>query len=103
MGRQITKKKAEYRDPNSTKALSRLNDSLNDVSSVMRENINNILQRGEALESVGNKADKLKNSSKDFKNMTRNLNLQTLIQKWAIPIVIVLFVLLILWWKLFKR
>merc|ERR1711920_688450 len=55
--RQITKKKAEYRDPKSSKALGRLNDSLNDVSSIMRQNINEILQRGENLDSVGRKAN----------------------------------------------
>merc|ERR1719394_1705719 len=53
--RQITKKKTEYRDPKSSKALGRLNDSLNDVSSIMRQNIDEILQRGENLEEVGSK------------------------------------------------
>jgi len=50
--RQITKTKKEYRDPNSSKALQRLNDSLNDVQSIMRQNMNEILERGENLGSV---------------------------------------------------
>merc|ERR1719460_2695044 len=61
--RQITKKKAEYRDPKSSKALGRLNDSLNDVSSIMRQNINEILSRGENLDSVSGKASRLKEDS----------------------------------------
>merc|ERR1719337_807895 len=58
--RQITKKKAEYKDPKSSKALSRLNENLTEVSSIMRQNISEILERGENLEEVGQKASKLK-------------------------------------------
>jgi len=101
--RQITKKKAEYRDPNSSKALSRLNESLNDVQGIMRQNINEILQRGENLEEVGAKASMLKDSSKDFKNMSRNLSFQTLVQKYAVPVVLALVVLFIICFKLFKK
>merc|ERR1719230_2119885 len=65
--RQITKKKAEYRDPNSSKALSRLNENLTEVSSIMRQNIDEILHRGENLEEVGKKAQNLKYESNKFK------------------------------------
>eukprot|EP00928_Gymnodinium_smaydae_P091432 TRINITY_DN75141_c0_g1_i1.p2 TRINITY_DN75141_c0_g1~~TRINITY_DN75141_c0_g1_i1.p2 ORF type:complete len:225 (-),score=65.02 TRINITY_DN75141_c0_g1_i1:68-742(-) len=100
--RQITKKKAEYRDPSSSKALSRLSENLTEVSSIMRQNIDEILQRGEALEDVGDKAAKLKVASKDFKGMTRMLSFQTMVQKFAVPIVIGLVVLLIIIFKFFR-
>merc|ERR1712151_922138 len=58
--RQITKKKAEYRDPKSSKALGRLNEGLTEVSTIMRQNIDEILKRGENLDSVGRKANDLK-------------------------------------------
>merc|ERR1719191_824677 len=45
--RQITKKKNEYKDPSSTKSLNRLNENLTEVSSIMRQNIDDILSRGE--------------------------------------------------------
>uniref|UniRef100_A0A7S1MLU2 Vesicle-trafficking protein SEC22b n=1 Tax=Alexandrium catenella TaxID=2925 RepID=A0A7S1MLU2_ALECA len=101
--RQITKKKAEYRDPNSSKSLSRLNESLSDVQGIMRQNINEILQRGENLEEVGSKASKLKEGSKDFRNTTRSLSFQTLVQKYAVPLVLGLVVLLIICFKLFIK
>merc|ERR1711920_468539 len=71
--RQITKKKAEYRDPKSSKALGRLNENLTEVSSIMRQNINEILQRGENLEKVGQQARDLRDVSKDFRNMSAKL------------------------------
>merc|ERR1719345_685287 len=58
--RQITKKKAEYRDPNSSKALGRLNEHLTEVSGIMRQSFDEVILRGENLEEVGKKANALK-------------------------------------------
>merc|ERR1719436_2207620 len=99
--RQITKKKAEYRDPKSSKALSRLNENLTEVSSIMRQNISEILERGENLEEVGAKASKLKETSKEFKNITRSLSFQTLVQKYGVPAVICLVILLIVGFRFY--
>merc|ERR1712232_557523 len=86
--RQITKKRAEYRDPGSSKTLGKLNENLTEVSSIMKQNIDEILMRGENLEAVGNKASKLKFASKELKGMTRMLSLQTLMQKYGVPAVL---------------
>jgi len=101
--RQITKKKMEYRDPNSSKALQKLNDSLNDVQSIMRQNMNEILERGENLDSVSGKASKLREGSSDFSKMTRRLSFQTLVQKYGVPVVLGFVVFLIVCFKLWKR
>lgn len=101
--RQITKKKAEYRDPQSSKALGKLNENLTEVSSIMRQNIDEILKRGENLESVGRKANDLKDSSQKFKNMTGRLSFHTMIQKYGVPVVIGLVVVSIVGIKVFYR
>lgn len=101
--RQITKKKAEYRDPNSSKALSRLSENLTEVSGIMRQNIDEILKRGENLESVGRKAGELKEESKKFKNMTGRLSFQTMVQKYGVPVVIGLGVVLVVCYKAFAK
>lgn len=101
--RQITKKKAEYRDPNSSKALGRLSDNLTEVSGIMRQNIDEILKRGENLESVGRKAGELKEESKKFKNMTGRLSFQTMVQKYGVPVVIGLGVVLVVCYKAFSK
>jgi len=101
--RQITKKKAEYKDPQSSKALSKLNENLTEVSSIMRQNIDEILTRGENLESVGRKANDLKDSSQKFKSMTSRLSFHTMIQKYGVPVVIGLVVVSIVGFKVIYR
>lgn len=101
--RQITKKKSEYRDPNSSKALSKLNENLTEVSNIMRQNLDEILHRGENLQEVGRKANTLKDESKKFANQTRMLSFQTMVQKYGVPVVLGLVILIIICFKVFKR
>lgn len=101
--RQITKKKSEYRDPNSSKALSKLNENLTEVSNIMRQNLDEILHRGENLQEVGRKANTLKDESKKFANQTRMLSFQTMMQKYGVPVVLGLVILIIICFKVFKR
>merc|ERR1712113_145403 len=61
-------------DPKSNKALSKLNNSLTEVSSIMQKNMDEIIQRWEDLEEVGNKAKTLMYASKEFSGMTRMLS-----------------------------
>ncbi|SBT34298.1 CPW-WPC family protein, putative [Plasmodium ovale wallikeri] len=74
--RKITKIKQEYKDPRSNIAIKKLNDSLNEVSSIMKKNIDDILLRGENLEDVGRKAFNLKFESEKFKKASRVLSLR---------------------------
>jgi len=100
--RPIAKKNAEYRDPKSSKALSKLNNNLQEVSSIMRQNIDEILKRGENLESVGKKANDLKSESAKFRSTTGQLSFQTMLQKYGVPAVIALMVLLVICFKVFR-
>jgi vesicle transport protein SEC22 len=55
--RPIQTKQAEYRNPQSAgsrQKLEQLNDSLSEVQNIMRQNIDELLVKGEALDSVGN-------------------------------------------------
>jgi len=100
--RQITKKKGEYKDPSSSKALNRLNENLTEVSSIMRQNIDEILHRGDNLDTISDKARDLRDTSKQFKDTTRMLSFMTALQKYGVPAVIGLFVLLVIWFKFFS-
>merc|ERR1719230_1354467 len=99
--RQITKKKAEYKDPSSSKALTRLNENLTEVSSIMRQNIDDILHRGDSLDSMSDKARDLRDTSKQFKDTTRMLSFNVLLQKYGVWAVIGLVIILVLWFKVF--
>jgi len=100
--RQITKKKAEYRDPKSSKALGRLNENLSEVSNIMRQNIDDILTRGENLDAVGRKGQHLRDESKKFKGMTGKLSFNTMLQKYGVPAVLGLVVVAIIAIKVWK-
>ena len=52
LDRVMQRKRLEFADANSSKALARLNDSLAEVSGIMRQNIEEILQRGENLSGI---------------------------------------------------
>ena len=47
----IQKKRKEYADPNSSQNMHRLNDDLADIHNIMRKNIQEVLNRGERVES----------------------------------------------------
>lgn len=47
----IQKKRKEYTDPNSSQNMHRLNDDLADIHNIMRKNIQEVLNRGERVES----------------------------------------------------
>lgn len=100
--RVMQKKKKEFQDPNSTKALDRLKDNLNEVSSVMRTNIDELLNRGENLESVSEKASSLRSASRDFKSQARMLSVMATFQKYMVPVVLGLVVISIIWFKFFS-
>merc|ERR1719469_549588 len=100
--RPIAKKKLEYRDPNSSKALSKLSDNLTEVSSIMKQNIDEILKRGESLDSVSMKAHHLRDESNKYKNQAAKLSFHTLIQKYGVPAVLALVVLVIIFFKFFR-
>jgi vesicle transport protein SEC22 len=99
--RVIQRKRQEYRDPSSTRSMQRLNDSLTEVSSIMRKNIDDILQRGDNLEEVGRKATQLKGASKDFSGMAKQLNLQAMLQKYGIVGIVVTVPTLIFIYRFF--
>merc|ERR1712151_278267 len=101
--RQITKKRTEYQDASSSKTLRKVNENLKEVSSIMHQNIHEVLSRGENLEAVGRKAANLKFESHNFKDMARVLSLHTLFQKHAIALMIGLVFLIIVCFKVFRK
>ncbi|CAD7973885.1 unnamed protein product [Amoebophrya sp. A25] len=99
--RTIQRKQKEYRDPKSNSSLQKLSDSLVEVQSVMRQNLDDLIEKGEKLERVGAKASSLRDHSKSFRDNAKMLSLQALFRQYAVLGGIGIFILFILWWKLF--
>ncbi|KAK6587849.1 synaptobrevin family [Cryptosporidium xiaoi] len=99
--RIIQRCKSEYRDPRSTKSLQKLNDSLIEVTNIMRRNVDDILLRGENLVDVEKKANDLKFASLEFSKAAKKLSFQALVQKYAPLFALVAILLIIIFWKIF--
>eukprot|EP01069_Polyplicarium_translucidae_P002088 Polyplicarium_translucidae@DN1913_c0_g1_i1.p1 len=91
--RVIQKKRGDFRDPQSTRTLSRLNDSLVDVQNIMRSNVESLLKRGDDLGEVAARADDLKHHSRTFAVQARKLSVSAMLQKW-LPLVVAVLVIL---------
>jgi vesicle transport protein SEC22 len=97
--RTIQKKRQEFKEPQ--KVVQRLQESLAEVNHIVKHSLDDLLARGESLEDVGRRAEDLKHASKRFANQAKEINLQLLIRQYGVIGAIVLFFILILWWRFF--
>ncbi|KII69668.1 Vesicle-trafficking protein SEC22b-B [Thelohanellus kitauei] len=76
---------------------SQLNEELQDVHKIMMQNIEGVLQRGETLSILDDKASKLKFQSDIYRKDARNLYLKSYLQKFGMYGIIglILFILFI--------
>jgi len=65
----------------------------------MTQNIQDVLGRGEALDSVSGKSEKLRGASKNYVAQARYLNTQALLRKYGPLVFVLLLVLAMLWWR----
>jgi len=80
--------------------LTRLNDELQGVQRIMMQNIDDVLQRGENLQVLDDKAGQLRFQSEKYKKDAKFLNMRTVYAKYA-AVGIFLFILGIYvryWW-----
>jgi vesicle transport protein SEC22 len=102
----IQRKQREYRDQstagqNSAQSKSQLNDDLNEIQSIMRKNIDEILNRGEKLDQVSNISQELRSKSKDFKWGAKKLTWQARMQQYGPMVIGVVIVMIVLYVKIF--
>jgi vesicle transport protein SEC22 len=91
----------EFIDPRTPKNLSKLNDNLTDIHNIMKKNIEEVLQRGEKLDSIGKKASSLLDDSKKFRKNAEWARIYAQMQQYAPLLVIAIIVLFIIYWKFF--
>lgn len=88
-------------DPSSRSNATKLNSDLADIQSIMKKNIQEVLNRGEKLDHVSNMSSNLVAESKKFKWGAKQLNFQALLNQYGPVAAIVVFLLFVLYWKLF--
>lgn len=92
----ISKTSKTYADSRTRRNLKQINVQLQDVQQIMIQNINDVLQRGEALSALDDKASQLAGLSHKYKKDAHFLNLKSSYAKIAAIVVIIVVVLLFL-------
>lgn len=97
----IQRKQREFKDQSEHKNNSRLNEDLSEIQSIMKKNIDEILNRGEKLDHVSNISQELKMKSKDFKWGAKKLTWQARMQQYGPMFLGGAMVLIVLYVKIF--
>eukprot|EP00824_Muranothrix_gubernata_P020225 TRINITY_DN4048_c0_g1_i1.p2 TRINITY_DN4048_c0_g1~~TRINITY_DN4048_c0_g1_i1.p2 ORF type:complete len:216 (+),score=33.15 TRINITY_DN4048_c0_g1_i1:110-757(+) len=97
----IQKTKKLYMDTRTQRNIEKLSKDLQDVQKVMTKNIEDVLNRGERLETVSALSSTLANETRRYVKNARSLNMQALIRKYGPLAVVFLIVLFLLWWRFY--
>ena len=79
----IQRMRKEYGDPHSRHNASKLNDDLQDIQTIMKRNIQEVLNRGEKLDHVSAVSSNLVSESKKFSWGAKKLNYMAMWKKYA--------------------
>lgn len=78
-----------------------MNEDLGEIQTIMRKNIDEILNRGEKLENVSNISNELRSKSKDFKWGAKKLTWQARLQQYGPMVVGASIIMIVLYVKIF--
>mmetsp|Transcript_16084 Transcript_16084/g.25448 ORF Transcript_16084/g.25448 Transcript_16084/m.25448 type:complete len:214 (+) Transcript_16084:33-674(+) len=98
---EIAKLQTDYINPNSSRNMKRITEELNQVHDIMRENLADIMSRGESLDKIYQDSNKVRDQSIGFKKKAKWANVQAQLQQAAIPcacVSVILLVLLFRYW-----
>ncbi|ESN90195.1 hypothetical protein HELRODRAFT_90867 [Helobdella robusta] len=95
----IQKAKKSYVDSRTRRNLGQINSELQDVQRIMVQNIDDVLQRGEALSALDDKASNLASLSQKYKKDAHFLNIKSsYVKVCASVIIIIIFIVFIRFW-----
>ena len=95
----IQKTKKLYVDTRTQRNLSKLNEELSDVQDSMKQNIQDVLGRGERLDSVMAKSSSLRDASGKYAKDARYLNTRAMLRKYGPWALVLLLFIGCLWWR----
>ena len=97
----IQRRRKDFVDPTSRQNTTKLNADLADIQSIMRKNINEVLNRGEKLENVSHISNNLVAESKKFKWGAKKLSWQAMLNQYGPIAAAGVFVVFVLYMKFF--
>eukprot|EP00997_Jenningsia_sp_PLL12_P006863 NODE_3442_length_774_cov_48.067586_g2877_i0.p1 GENE.NODE_3442_length_774_cov_48.067586_g2877_i0~~NODE_3442_length_774_cov_48.067586_g2877_i0.p1 ORF type:complete len:156 (-),score=45.04 NODE_3442_length_774_cov_48.067586_g2877_i0:307-741(-) len=96
----IQKTKRVYLDTRTSRNIDRLKDDLHDVQQIFRSNLEEILGRGEKLETLNAHSSALRSESKKYQEKAVMLNRISMLKTYAPLVAIFLMIVIYLYWKL---
>ena len=98
----IQKTKKLYVDTRTQRNLNKLNEDLHDVQRIMTQNIQDVLGRGERLDTVMAKSTNLRDASGRYAKNARFLNTRAMLRKYGPVAFVALMLLGGLWWRFIR-
>jgi len=95
----IQKTKKLYVDTRAQRNVNKLNEDLADVQKIMMTNIQEVLGRGERLDSVMKHSGKLRDGAREYARQAKHLNTQMLLRKYGPVVLILAIVVAVMWWR----
>lgn len=99
--RDLRQLKKDFVDPNSKKNLQRLQETLTEVNSIMRRNIESVMERGKTLDDIRTQSQKLHEDSKSLAWGAKKLNYQAMMRRYGPFALAGLGTLFFLWVRLY--
>lgn len=96
---KLSRLRRQYIDPRSPDNVKKLNSNLNEIHSIMRANITEVLQRGEKMDRIENLTSNLAHESKKFQKLSRWLKLQAIYKAYLPFIIVALVIMFVLYIK----
>ncbi|KAG2483484.1 hypothetical protein HYH03_017666 [Edaphochlamys debaryana] len=93
----IQKTKKLYMDTRTQRNMSKLNEDLAEVHTIMTRNIQEVLGQGEKLDNMAKMSSTLAAESKQYSSRAKDLHRQALMRKY-VPLAVVVGVVLLLFW-----
>ena len=99
--RDLNKLRRDFADPSSKQNIQRVQDNLNDITNIMRTNIDALLQRGDDLNSIRTNSEKLHEDSKSLVWGAKKLNRLALLRRVGPFVAAGALVLFFVWVRLY--
>ena len=97
----LQRKQRDFLDPSSRINSDKLSRDLSDIHSIMRQNIEQVLNRGEKLEHVSEISNSLVTESKKFKWGAKKLTWQAMVNQYGPIVAMGILVLVVVYIKFF--
>lgn len=98
---QMSRVRKEFIDPQAPGNIKKLASELNDISNIMSQSINQVLQRGEKLNKLEQGASNLLSASRKFETTSKRINLQAQLKQLAPVLAVLLVIIFVIYWKFF--